>query len=113
MSIFKRCYLVEVGVLLEPDDREFNAYSEVYDKQHGYYDEAQYYVADKDIAINEISQYVQNGCDHTYGIVMETALPEDVNIDEAYVENENYVVDNIIYCLAKIGGKIVNDFIKK
>ena len=32
-------YLVEHGVLLSKDDREYECYSQVYDKKNGYYDE--------------------------------------------------------------------------
>ena len=108
----KKCYLIEVGVLLEPDNEAFCSYSNVYDKRYGYYDEEQYYVTDIDAAINEVTQYVQEGCDHTYGIVMRTILPDDIDVSKAIVQNEEYNIESIVHCLAKIEGKIITDFIK-
>ena len=40
----RECYMLEVGVLLKKEDEEFEKYSQVYDKKHGYYDEYQEYV---------------------------------------------------------------------
>ena len=34
-----KVFLVEVGILLDETDKEFDAYSTVYDKKHGYFDE--------------------------------------------------------------------------
>lgn len=39
-----RVYLIDEGILLTENDKEFESYATVYDKKYGYYDEGQYYV---------------------------------------------------------------------
>ena len=36
-----KVYLLETGVLLNKSDKDYRSYSQIYDKQHGFYDECQ------------------------------------------------------------------------
>ena len=62
-------YKVEVGVLLEKNNEEYNDYSQVYDKQHAFYDENVVFFAEKIDAIDFAKKYVTDGVIDTYGIV--------------------------------------------
>ena len=107
----QKAYLVDVGVLLTSQDEEFEQYSHVYDKQYGYYDEGQWYCKCKPVAKQDVRVYVRDGLEGTYGIVSATVLPDDFDFEDGYVENESYLVDDIIYSVAKINGEIVENFI--
>lgn len=109
-----RAYLLDEGVLLTEKDAEFESYNTVYDKKYGYYDEGQYYIATEDEAIKQAKQYVVDGVENTYAVVSNTTLDDniDINDDELCVEDEEYITDNVIYSVAKINGKIVENFIQ-
>lgn len=108
-------YLVEVGVLIDKTNEDYETYSNAYDKQRGYYDENQYYKKDKESAINDVKEYVKNGVENTYGVVSETQLNDDlINLlDEIPVENESYEVEDVLYSSAKIDGKIEENIIRE
>lgn len=107
-----RAYLVDVGVLLLPSDKEFESYNTVYNKKYGFYDEGQCYFKEENEAINYAKQYVNDGVDMTYGIVSLTTLDDDFDFDEGCVEYEEYIMDNVDYCTAKVDGYIIEDFLK-
>jgi hypothetical protein len=109
-----RAYLLDVGILLTEKDTEFESYNTVYDKKYGYYDEGQCYIATEDEAIKQAKQYVVDGVENTYAVVSNTTLDDDIDIndDELCVEDEEYITDNIVYSVAKINGKIVENFIQ-
>ena len=46
-GIVMRAYLMDIGILLEKKDAEFESYSVVYDKKYRYFDEDQCYVRTK------------------------------------------------------------------
>ena len=51
-------YLIDIGILLENEDPEFEYYNIVYDHKYGYYDKNQYYKKSKDVAIKEAMEYI-------------------------------------------------------
>ena len=106
-------YLIDIGVLLEEDDEDFDSYNCVYDQKYGYYDEGQYYLKNKEKAIKDAKKYVEDGVDYTYAIVSKTTLPDDFDFDEGYVEDEEYSLENVVYAIAKINGEIVENFLEK
>lgn len=107
-----RAYLVDVGVLLLESDKEFELYNTVYNHRFGFYDEGQCYFKDETEAIDYVKKYVNDGVNMTYGIVSLTTLPDDFDFEEGYVEDEEYIMDNVNFCAAKIDGYIVEDFLK-
>lgn len=113
MAKMINCYLVEVGVLLGEEDAEFEFYNHVYDKKHGYYDEGQYYVKDLDQAKKEVLDYINDGVEKTYGIILNTVMPEDVDLSEADVEDEKYELEDIVFSAVKENGKIREDFVER
>ena len=42
-----------------------------------------------------------------------TLLPDEVDVNTVDVEDENYYVEDVIYSVAKIDGKIVENFVRK
>lgn len=87
-----KLYKVEVGVLLPKDHDEFADYSQVYDKQHAYYDENTIFFTNKEMAIQYVKKYVKNGVVNTYGIVSELIYdPQEIYGDD-YVE---YLADDL------------------
>lgn len=108
---------LDVGVLLTETDSEFEYYNCAYDCKYGYYDENQiaYKESDKKDAIKYAKEYVQNGCNMTYAVLTnqgECANGNDGEFDDGCVEDFDYHVRDIIYSVAKIDGKIVENFIK-
>lgn len=104
-------YLLDVGILLESDDKEFEYYSQVYDKKYGYYDENQYYLKDKQHAIMEAKAYVEAGIDKTYAVISRSVLERVSDLDDVHVEGEEYSLENVIYSIAKINGEIIENFL--
>lgn len=107
-------YLVDVGVLLSLEDADAEAYSNVYDRKYGYYDENQYYVIDKEQAIKEVREYVKNGVERTYGVVSAShgfnSDLSDEEIAEMTVQNEEY--SEVLFSLRKVNGQLDENFIK-
>lgn len=108
-----KVYLLDEGILLTEKDEDFESYNIVYDKKYGYYDEGQCYVATLEDAINQAKQYVSEGVDNTYAVVSNTILNDDIDIndDDLCVENEEYLLEDVVYSVAKINGNIIENFI--
>lgn len=106
-----RAYFVEEGILLTEENEEFEAYSSVYDKKYGYYDEDQFYVAEEKVAIAAAKSYVENGVDRTYAVVSNLILPDDFDFDDQCLGGENYQIEDIIYSVVKMNGEIVEGFV--
>ena len=101
----KNIFLCEVGVLLNESDAEFNNYNNVWNHEYGFYDE------DATLFLKK------EGVDNTYAILADEGLcdcdkfnDEDYDISEVISGEHN--VKDIIYCIAKINGKIVENFLK-
>lgn len=109
----KKAYLIDVGILLDSSDKEVDAYNTVYDKKHGYYDENQYYKAYLQQAIREANAYVNAGVDQTYAVVSKTMVPDYSKLEDTPVEGESYNLENVVYSVAKLNGKVVPNFIQK
>lgn len=106
-----KAYLVDAGVLLSDEHEEFDKYSNVYDECYGYYDEVQYYVKDKEEALKQAKEYVDNGIDSTYAVVSETNIPYDYDFENGYIEGESYNTADVVYSVTKINGELVEDFV--
>lgn len=106
-------YLVDVGILLTKDHKEFDFYASVYDKKHGYYDENQFYTRTKKEAIEWVKKYVGEGVDTTYGVISETNLPLDYDFDSGEIGPETYHAFDVVYSIAKIDGEIKENFVIK
>ena len=106
-----KAYLVDIGILLSEDDREFENYSIVYDKKYGYYDIDQYYVKDLEEAKKDVKNHINETDENAYGIISETFLDDDVDINDTYVEGETYDVESIVYSLAKINNELKENFV--
>lgn len=110
---------VEVGILMtDKSNEDYNHYAQAWDHQYGYYDEDAYFVQDKDDAIKQVKEYVEAGVDMTYGVITESLL-SDSCFDENMKLHENvvptaqeYDPETIVYCVAKIGGELVEGFVK-
>lgn len=110
-------WLADVGVLMTDEkDPSFEMYSDAYDRKYGYYDENQIYFPEKQDAMNYVRDYVAKGVEKTYGIVSETYIPEssigNEDVSELPVEDENYDVKDVVFCLAKIDGNVRVNFIE-
>lgn len=107
-------YLVDLGVLLDKTDKEFDFYSCVYDQQHGYYDTNQYYVATleqaKKDSINHINENIKN---NPYAVVSTTELPEDYDFENDCLQTEEYRTENIVFDACVKNGKIKENFVVK
>ena len=117
-----KLYQYEVGVLLDEDDDEYEAYSEVWDKKHGYYNEDWGVELDLDSAKKLVKDYVSRGVLNTYGIISEIFLSDEEldyvkdNIEEnGYFETSgydmDYSLDNVIYSVYKSDNGIVENFV--
>lgn len=120
-------YKVEVGVLLDKDDSEYECYSECYDKNNGYYEENSVLFLDYNRAVKYAKDYVNNGVNGTYSIISKLKYDSEeiygkkaTDMEMGYVMNDiNYIlgggyvedigmfnglysVDNVIYSLYKV-----------
>lgn len=106
-------YLVDVGILLDDDHEEYDAYAIVYDKAYAYYDENQFYTKTKEEAIEYVKKYIKEGVVGTYGVVSETTLPYDYDFDNGEFGPETYHSADVVYSIAKINGEIKENFVIK
>ena len=108
-------YLVDVGILLSDDDKEYDNYAIVYDKCHGYYDENQFYTKTKEEAIEYVKDYIKRGVDeiNAYGVVSETNIIYDYDFENDDIGEEYYHPADVVYSLAKINGEIKENFVLK
>lgn len=108
----KKIYQYEVGILLDKTDTEYESYSQVWDKKHGYYNEDWGVEFSFDSAKNYIKDYVNNGVKNTYGIVSEIIVSDEIykemleNVEiNGYYDTSCYDMDfsleNVIYSLIK------------
>jgi L-lactate utilization protein LutB len=124
-------YMVEVGVvwvkeLDDIDDDEYECYSCVYDKKHGYCDENVGFELDYNNALEYAKNYVKNGVNGTYAIIskldfdskeydmsmQDTLYMVQTILGGAYIEEyinlfegEIYELDNVVYSLWKVKDK--------
>ena len=108
-------YLVDVGILLSDDDKEYDNYAIVYDKCHGYYDENQFYTRTKEEAIEYVKDYIKRGVDeiNAYGVVSETNIIDDYDFENDDIGEESYHPADVVYSLAKINSEIKENFVLK
>lgn len=105
-----RAYLVDKGYLV--DAKEFENYATVYDKKYGYYDEAQYYERTEEKAIKDAKLYVENSKEDRYVVISNTTLDDDFEFeDDDGIGYEEYILDNVVYSIAIINGKIIEHFL--
>lgn len=109
-----RAYLVDEGILLKKGNPEFEQYATAYDKEYGYWDEAQFYMEQEQEAIAEAKKYVENGVDGTYAVVSVNTLPDNFDFEAGneVQDTETYLVADVIYSAAKVDGNIVENFVK-
>jgi hypothetical protein len=108
-----QAYLVDLGILLDKTDKEFEYYSCVYDHQYGYYDLNQYYVPTLEEATRDVETFVKKTND-SYGIISVAELNDDFNFDcELNSVSENYLVEDIEWSLSNQKGIITENFIKE
>ena len=99
-------YKVEVGVLLDKDDREYECYNNVYDKNWGYYDENVVLFLDYNRAVEYAKSYVNEGVNKTYSIISKLKYDSEKIYNSKSVDTMNYVARDINYIL---GGGYVDD----
>ena len=106
-----KAYLVDIGILLDSDDKEFDFYACVYDKKWGYYDINQYYVPTLEQAKEEVKKYVKE-TENSYGIVSITELEDDFDFEDCQDIQEDYLVENIEYSFCNTNNGFEDDFVE-
>lgn len=106
------CIMLEVGKLLEKDNREYECYSKVFDQENGYYNENNilYPVRDYDKALEYAKEYVAKGNDATYAIISKAG-----NVyfdDEEGFDKDAYSSESVLYSLCKINEEYKENFVK-
>lgn len=119
----KHMYLIDLGLLLDENDDEFESYATCYDKKWGYYDDCQYMVtAEK---LNETIEKEKEcfDCDFkkmNYMVVTDQGLwdleEEDLDENEIMIDFDiscvYYDKECVVYSLTKDeNGKIIENFI--
>lgn len=101
-------YKVEVGVLLDKDNSEYDLYL-YYDKKHSYYEENSVLFLDYNMAVEYARNYVDNGVNGTYSIISKLEYDsKEIYTKGKELEDEemDYVMNDINYIL---GGGYVED----
>ena len=109
-------YEVEVGVLLKPEDKEYDSYKMdgVYGGQHSFYDESQYaFKADELEKEKEaVLNYIKNGNPGTYGII-KGPFPMDGAATVDDIEEFDYDINSVMFSAFKQeDGNIVYNFLE-
>lgn len=110
-----KVYLLETGVLLDRADSDYESYSNVYDKMHGFYDECQEFRLSFDKAVEEAESYVRDGIPDTYAVIsaldMGSGYSEE-DLDEIDLSGIEYNLKDVVFSVVKQGdGKLVRDFL--
>lgn len=108
-----KMYLLETGILLDKSDEDYESYSQVYDKQHGFYDECQEFRPCFDKTVEEAENYVRNGIPGTYAIISEfdTDCGEE-NLEKMDLSDIEYNLADVVFSFVKQkDGKLVKDFL--
>ena len=106
--------LLEVGVLITELDEDFDSYNGVYDHRYGYYDEDQTAYKESDLAkaIKYAREYVTDGVDMTYAVITNQGQINYANkFDSSDIDGFTYDAEDVIFSVAKIYGKIIEDFV--
>lgn len=92
----KLVYCVEVGVVLDKNDCEFDCYTigDFFDDCYGFYDENRVLTFDYQHAIDYAKDYVKNGVINTYAIIHSDIFNFDKK-DIEDIENWGYADDYI------------------
>ena len=99
-------YKVEVGVLLDKDNSEYDLYL-YYDKKHSYYEENSVLFLDYNRAVEYAKNYVDNGVNGTYSIISKIKYDSQEIYGKKETDTEmGYVMNDINYIL---GGGYVED----
>lgn len=113
----KELFILEVGVLLQPDNEEFDCYNITgfYENVYGFYDENVCVFLDYDKAKKYAGFYVKEGVDNTYAYIRN----ETYNLDEEDLKNiedslsydidYNFTEKDVIYFIRKENNNIIKE----
>ena len=124
-------YHVEQGILLDKNDKEYEYYSQVYDKQHAFYDEYQEYDCyELETIKEELLRQLKNAPNTTYIVISKQGLLKNYYISKNVTEETewseinqdlndcweqpDYSLENIVWSAYKDENGIIHeDFIKQ
>jgi len=95
-------YKVEVGVLLNKDNSDFECYNNVYDKLNAYYDENVSFELDYNMALEYAKSYVDKGVNGTYAIISK------IEFDSVYYKFDMEETMNMVHTI--LGGGYIDDY---
>ena len=116
----KKYYEVELGVLLNEDDKEYACYkfNSVYAGTHSFYEECQYAFLPKSFEKEKeaCKKYVEDGVANTYAIIKGPFIGNDELLKEikenGEIEQYCYDINTVCFSIRKTDdGKIVEDFL--
>ena len=126
--MISEAYFFEVGILLDHNDKEFDSYNMVYDHKWGYFNENWGLIKKNPKEFEELKDYIRSyvadGNNHTYGIIEyygEVEYEEDEEyawdsgggeICSIYDIKGSFKVQDVVWSIAKIDGKTVENFLK-
>lgn len=108
-----KVYLLETGILLDKSDKDYESYSHVYDRQHGFYDECQEFRTCFEKTVEEAESYVLEGIPGTYAIISEfNADYCEEDLEETDLSGVEYNLEDVVFSFVKQkDGKLVKDFL--
>ncbi|MCI8749701.1 MAG: hypothetical protein HFH67_17915 [Lachnospiraceae bacterium] len=108
-----KIYLLETGILLDRSDKDYESYSQVYDKQHGFYDECQEFRPCFDKTVKEAKNYARDGIPGTYAVISEFDIDcGGENLEEMALSGIEYNLADVVFSFVKQkDGKLVKDFL--
>lgn len=112
-----KIFQVEVGVLLNRKNPEYECYNSVWDNNNGYYNEDFFCSVNEKEAKAFLDKYLKSGTINTYGILVKNFVGEEEFKEIASGEDDgfdymNYSINNIIYSAYKNdNNEIITNFI--
>lgn len=105
-------YLLDAGELLDKNDKEYENYSQVYNKKFGFYDWEMTYYYTLEQAVKDAVAYAKQG-DKCYGIVslQYKHLSHDTDLAELSTKDNDYDMKSVVYNIANFNGKLKENFL--
>ena len=108
-------YYIERGILLYPEDEDFDEYNNVFDCEYGYCNDYSFLVVREELeAVAAAQTHVLSLGGRAYAIVLKANVPYDYDFEKTYGVDDmctKFEIDNIVYSVRSSDGSMTHNFI--